>query len=85
MKTINEIASILGVSERTIYRRMEEYGSKKLDFTKIDDKALDSIVLDTVNKFPRCGEVMIKEILKKTRVFIQRFRLRDSIKRLTRN
>ena len=35
--TIKEIANILVVSERTIYRRMDAYGLSKLQFTDISD------------------------------------------------
>jgi len=80
--TIHEICSILGVSERTIYRRMEEYAIEKISFSDITDNRLDKIVEDTVNKYPNCGEVMLRGLLKATGINVQRFRLRDSIHRV---
>lgn len=80
--TIYEVSSILGASERTIYRRMVEYDLKKQKFSKINDSDLDLAVLDTIKRFPNCGEIIVKEILKNRGIVVQRFRLRDSIHRV---
>eukprot|EP00794_Sanderia_malayensis_P012464 gene12464-13752_t len=79
---IKEIAKILCVSERTIYRRMEEYGLRKQKFTEIDDEQLDSIVSRQTNAFPHCGEGMLNELLRNDGLFIQRMRLRESLHRV---
>lgn len=79
---IKEISSILNVSERTIYRRMEEYGIEKVNFSDITDGNLECMIKDIASRFPDCGEVMLKEILKSTGVSVQRSRLRHSIHRV---
>ena len=42
--SIKEIAMLLSVSERTIYRRMSIYGLRKQDFSVIIDDELDKKV-----------------------------------------
>ena len=60
---ISEILKFLSISERTIYRRMSEYGLSKRNFTKISEQDLDAEVLKVTSEFPNCGEVMLREIL----------------------
>lgn len=79
---ISEVAKLLSVSERTIYRRMNKYGLSKMTFSSITDQELDIIVLQTKHDFPLCGEKMIKQILAQKGIKIQRWRLRDSIHRI---
>ena len=43
--TISEIASMMSVSESTIYRRMRLYGQSKLEFYDISDEELDHATL----------------------------------------
>lgn len=75
---IKDIASMLSVSERTIYRRMQNYGLSSLDFTDISDEELDRH-MEISRDFPHCGEGMLKFILKERGIRIARMRLRDSI------
>ena len=58
---ISEIATMLSLSESTIYRRMRSYGLSKLDFSEITDQQLDNNVSTIVKDFPFCGENMIKQ------------------------
>ena len=62
--TVREISAIAGVSERTIYRRMAEYGLKIRDFSRVSDNQLDLEVLALTNDYPFCGEIMLRELLK---------------------
>ena len=62
--TVREISAIAGVSERTIYRRMVEYGLKIRDFSRVSDNQLDLEVLALTNDYPFCGEIMLRELLK---------------------
>ena len=62
--TVREISAIAGVSERTIYRRMAEYGLKIRDFSRVSDNQLDLEVLALTNDYPFCGEIMVRELLK---------------------
>lgn len=80
--TIHEIASILCVSERTVHHRMVEYGIKKQRFSDVNDDTLDGIVAETAKYFPKCGEVMLRELLKEKGIVVQQSRPRDSIHRV---
>ena len=80
--TIKEISCMLSVSERTIYRRMERYGLKALNFSNISDDELDRHVTEAAKDFPFCGEQMLKFLLKERGIKVQRVRLRDSIHRV---
>jgi transposase len=79
---ISEIATMLSVSESTIYRRMRSYGLSKLDFSEISDQQLDINVSKIVKDFPFCGEKMIKQLLLGKGIKVQRSRMRDSIHRV---
>jgi len=79
---ISEISNLLSVSERTIYRRLSEYGIKKLQFSDISDADLDIELQNTTSEFPYIGEVMMKEVLKGKGLQIQRTRLRESLHRV---
>ena len=60
---IKEIASMLSVSESTIYRRMQTYGLSSLDFGDISDEDLDYHMTELSMEFPFCGEGMMKYLL----------------------
>ena len=77
--TISEIASMMSVSESTIYRRMRLYRQSKLDFCDISDEELDHYVEETRKEFPRCGKLLLKQLLYGKGVKVQRMRLRDSL------
>ncbi|XP_063432010.1 uncharacterized protein LOC134714582 [Mytilus trossulus] len=79
---ISTIGNLLQLSERTIYRRMAHFGLQKRDFSDIDEDNLDNILSGIVVDFPRCGERMLREILKGQGIKIQRWRLRDAIHRI---
>ena len=49
---IKDIASILSVSENTIYRRMKSYGVSSLALSDISDSDLDGYVSDLSSEFP---------------------------------
>ena len=51
-----EIASLLGVSESTIKRRIREYETFVIQrYSNIADEALDSVVEGLMREFPNCG------------------------------
>ena len=54
-----EMSNILCVSERTVLRRMVEYGLKTRDFSNISDDQLDSHVLALTNDYPFFDEFFI--------------------------
>lgn len=48
---ISEVAKLLSVSERTIYRRMNKYGLSKMTFSSITDQELDNYCLTNKARF----------------------------------
>ena len=56
---VKEMCNILCVSERTVLRRMVEYGLKIRNFFNISDDQLDSDVLVLTNDYPFCGETIL--------------------------
>lgn len=79
---ISDISKLLSVSERTVYRRMSEFGLSKMTFSEIDDDNLDLKLGEIVKEFPLCGETMLRQMLILKGIRIQRWRLRDSIHRM---
>jgi hypothetical protein len=79
---VNEIANLLAVSERTIYRRMVKYGLSRQTFSILADENLDVHVQKVLNEFPLSGENMVMQILRQTGINVQWYRLRESIYRL---
>lgn len=60
--TWNEIASLLGVSSKTLQRRALDWDIHK--YTRISDGSLNLEVDDILARFPNSGEVMINGHLK---------------------
>lgn len=60
---IKEIAELLSISEKTVYRRMQRFGLKKVTFSDIDVESLISVTKDIVVEFPFCGERLTSELL----------------------
>ena len=80
--TISDISKLLSVSESTIYRRMRQFGLRKMDFSIITDQELDCQIYKITEEFPHCGEGLIKQILLGKRIKVQRWRLRESLHRV---
>ncbi|XP_060565008.1 uncharacterized protein LOC132724202 [Ruditapes philippinarum] len=80
--SIVNISQLLGVSESTIYRNMRRHGISKYAFTSIEDHQLDVVMAKILEEFPRCGEMMLRNLLGEKGIKIQRFRVRDALKRL---
>ena len=75
------IANFLGVSERTLLRRREEYGIEQ-SFSDIGDANLDEEVRKILSLTPYSGESYIVGGLKGRRIFVQRERVRKSLRRV---
>ncbi len=80
--TINDISKLLSVSESTIYRRMCQFGLRKMDFSIITDQELDCQIYKITEEFPHCGEGLIEQILLGKRIKVRRWRLRESLHRV---
>lgn len=79
-----QIASDLGVSRQTIYNRRRELGfSINFEgYTNISNHNLDTAVLEELRAFPRTGETNVMAGLRQRHIFIQRWRVRESIIRV---
>lgn len=60
---VSDMSKLLSVSERTIYRRMTQYGLRSQCYTDISDDALDECLGNVLVQFPLCGEKMIRQLL----------------------
>ena len=59
--TCPQIADVLGVSLRTVRRRMAEYGlTERTYYTNISDEQLDEIVGEIQHAFPTCGNTQMQ-------------------------
>ena len=58
------MSNTLCVSQRTVLRRMLEYGLKIRNFSNISDDKLDSDVLALTNDYPFCCETILRVLLK---------------------
>ena len=79
---VKEISSMIGVSERTIFRRFQDYDIKVTQFDNITDEELDEKLLVLCTEFPNCGEKMLNEMLKEKGIILQRSRIRESLHRI---
>ena len=77
--TVREISAIAGISERTIYKPMTEFDLKIRDLFKVSDNQLDLELL----AYPFCGEIVLRELLKDLSFNVERYRLRDTIHRVS--
>lgn len=68
---IIEISQMLNVSESTIYRRMRRCNLSVSKYNDILDHELDQIVSEIATEFPKCGETMVREILRQKGVQVR--------------
>ena len=62
---IKEIASMLSVSESTIYRRMQSYGLSSRDFSDVSDEELDNHITELCKDFHFVGKECLNFFSKK--------------------
>ena len=74
----SKIASILGVSRATLYRRLDEWQlSRDAYYSTISDSDLDDLVCEIkIRQNPNIGEVMLMAALKVRNVWVHHTRLR---------
>ena len=65
------MSALLGISERTVYRRMSKFNFKKINFSDVDENQLDHEIIQITEEFPYCGELMIREILRQMGFHVQ--------------
>ncbi len=81
------VASIIGVSEKTLYRRRNEAGlsnegrsGPRLTYTNISQEDLCAVVKDVLNTLPNAGETYVIGACRSRGIFAQRRRIREAIK-----
>ena len=79
---LTRVASILGLSRSTLYRRMTEEGRIIGGYSNISDAVLNSVVQRVKVDHPHDGEVMMARHLTRIGVRVPRVRLRASIHRV---
>ena len=80
------MSALLGISERTVYRRMGEFNLKKINFSDVDENQLDHEIIQITEEFPYCGELMIREMILRQKGFhVQRYRIRESVHRVCKS
>ena len=78
------IAELLGVSIKTIRRKREEYDMSSTPecFSNISDDEIDHLVKFVLQMSPNSGERMVMGWFKARGIFVQRWRVRNSIWRV---
>lgn len=77
-----DMSRLLGVSERTIWRRLREFNIESTrPFSAISDLDLDNIVKDIKERFPNAGYRMMLGHLKSRGQRVQQMRVRASMRR----
>ena len=72
--TWDEVASVLGLSRSTIWRRLRNIGIQFDKYTDISDSQLDDAVKRVQQQHPNVGQVMLQGFLKQQGICIQRYR-----------
>ena len=81
--SVPQIADMLGVSIRTVRRRMTEFGlSITAQYSMLSDQELDDIVQTIRQQFPMCGNKQMQGHLLSIGYRVQQHRVRDSQRRL---
>ena len=81
--SVPAIANLLGVSSRTVQRRMQEFAlSIKANYANVEDNVLDGIVLEIKRQNPVCGSKMLSGYLRAKDLFLPRSRIRESLRRV---
>ena len=82
---VHEIAKLLSVSERTVYRRMSKYDVSVYEFSDIDDENLETEVARVTTEFPRVGESMIRQILQQRGIKVYQLCIYIKLSNMTAN
>ena len=81
--TVSDTATLLGVSKRTVERRMDEFGVRIGEcYSNIEDNDLDSLVRDLVREFPNVGYKRMTGLLLARGLRIQQNRIRETMRRV---
>lgn len=76
--TVPQMAGMLGVSTRTVEKRMSEFGlSIRQQYASLTDGELEGIVREILQQYPTCGNQQLQGYLVSRGVCVQRDHLRD--------
>lgn len=76
-----QLSVMLGMSTRTIQRRMAEYGLSRRNYSDLSEEELDRMVTEIQQQFPRAGYRQILALLQAHGVFVRENELRESVQR----
>ena len=76
------IATMIGVSRQTLYRRLKEGILEEMQFTSISDSDLDDVIRHIKIDHPNDGEVLVGGHLHAQGIRTQRYRLRAALHRV---
>eukprot|EP00794_Sanderia_malayensis_P014819 gene14819-16359_t len=78
-----EIASLLGISVRTLWHKRQLFQNfMDMEFNDMSNDELDGVVAETIRISPSSGETMVAGALRSRGIKVQRWRIRDSMKRV---
>ena len=78
----SDIAKMLYVSEKTVYRRLEEHGmSMRTTFSQITEPELDDLIKSIVHVFPNSGYKSMRGHLLSRGFKVQESRVREAMRR----
>ena len=81
--TVPQMANIIGVSVRTIHRRLSDYGISVRDkYTTLTNAELDEYISRLHSEFPLCGNKQIAGHLISLGFHVQQHRIRESMRRV---
>jgi len=79
---IPQIASLLGVSERTVERRLREFNLNiSTSYSNLSDQELDAVINSIVTDFPQTGYKRMTGFLRARGIIVQQSRIRAAMRR----
>eukprot|EP00794_Sanderia_malayensis_P005725 gene5725-6425_t len=78
-----EIASLLGISVRTLWDKRQLFQNfMDMEFNDLSNDELDGVVAEIIRISPSSGETVVAGALRSRGIKVQRWRMRDSMKRV---
>lgn len=78
-----DIAKMLRVSDKTVYRRLHEFGiSVRASYSSMSEAELDAVIQDILHNFPNCGYKSMRGHLLSKGHKIQEERIREAMRRV---
>ena len=81
--TVLQMSGILGISIRTIRRRMSEFNlSIRRQYAQLTDSELDGIITEICQQYPTCGNRQLQGYLVSRGFRVQQIRIREAHRRI---